>query len=69
VNVDFNTMMTDEQERVRIHPSEVREWFRPELRVRLADTNLEVEAVLERGERQAWLARPDWSTRRDLPYP
>ena len=35
VYVDFNTMMTDDQERVWIHPSEARHWFRPGLRVHL----------------------------------
>jgi hypothetical protein len=67
VYVDFNTMMMDEQERVSIHPSTVRPSFRPGLRLVLYDEELEVEAEVE-GEigNGWWLARPDWSTRRDL---
>ena len=67
VYVDFNTIMTDDQERVWIHPSEVRHWFRPGLRVHLWAEDLLVDATLEHNDRD-WLARPDWSTRRDQQY-
>lgn len=67
VYVDFNTMMMDERERITIHPSAVRLEFRPGLRLVVYDTDLEVEAELERDHsRGSWLAPPDWSTRRDL---
>jgi hypothetical protein len=41
--------------------------LRPDLRVLLHDSDLEAEGVLEYNEINAeWLARPDWSTQRDL---
>jgi hypothetical protein len=68
--VDFNTMSKDFHgagQRIRVHPSEVRPWFREGLRVVTFDLDLQVEAGLEFDhERQQWWARPDWATRRDL---
>ncbi len=45
------------------------EHLRPGLPGLLCDETLEVEAIAEFDEEhQRWLARPNWSTSRDLPY-
>lgn len=71
--VDFNTMMQDPEERVRInldvdanshaasalHPGTIVFLYEPD--------DLEVEATVEYDDKhKAWLAKPNWSTRRDL---
>ncbi len=71
--VDFNTMMQDPEERVRInlsvdanshaarvlHPGAVVILYEPD--------DLEVEAIVEYDDKhKAWLAKPNWPTRRDL---
>jgi hypothetical protein len=73
VGVDFNTMNQDiwsAERRVRIHEREVKPHWQSGMRVLLSDDTVEVEATLEFDEDHGvWWARPDWSTRRDLPYP
>ena len=73
VSVDFNTMMVDPEERVSINTGihqDLLEHLRPGLLVLLCDETLEVEAIAEFDEEhRRWLARPNWSTSRDLPYP
>ncbi len=68
--VDFNTMMTDEEERVYINTGineDLESCLRPGLPIVLHDEEMEVEAVVEFDEEhKLWLARPNWSTRRDL---
>ncbi len=67
--VDFNTAMQDEEGRVYIPKGEVKPYFRPGLRITIRDETLQVEATLEPDrEHHEWWARPDWRTRRDLPY-
>jgi hypothetical protein len=67
IYVDFNTMMQDQQERVRIHQRRVQPCFRIGMHVIIHDETLEVDALLEFDEtRRIWWARPDWSTSRDL---
>jgi hypothetical protein len=72
VPVDFNTMDWDPQARVWIntatHP-ELAAALRPGLAVLLLDGDLEVEGTVEfDGSHpvRTWLARPDWSTSRDV---
>lgn len=73
IYVDFNTMMTDPEERVSINTTvqkDLEQRLHPGLRVVLYAEDLEVEASVEFDEEhKAWLGRPDWSTSRDLPYP
>ena len=73
VPVDFNTIDWDPEDRVWINTivnKDLAGILRPGLRVLLYDTGLEVEATVEcdagHPSRQ-WLARPQWSTRRDVP--
>lgn len=72
ISVDFNTMMTDPEERVYINTDidpHLLECLQPGLSVVLYDGTLEVEADAEFDERQEqWRARPRWSTSRDLAY-
>jgi hypothetical protein len=71
ISVDFNTMNQDiwrDEPRVRINGH----WERPDLQngqiIVVYDEVFEVEAVLEYDpEHDTWWARPDWSTRHDLP--
>lgn len=71
--VDFNTMTIDAKERVYINPRmqpALAKDLRPGLVVTLYDEEMEVEAIVEFDEyADAWLGRPNWSTRRDLPLP
>ena len=78
VYVDFNTMMMDEEERVYIGSEGSAQDDPDKLKsleqgawVTLYDEELEVDAVVEcvelREGQRAWLGKPDWSTRRDLP--
>lgn len=71
--VDFNTMMQDEEERVRINThvhKNLVDKLRPGLPVLLHDEGLAVEAVIEfDAQHKVWWARPNWSMSRDLPYP
>ena len=75
--VDFNTMMQFENERVIIgieghpyHDQELLKLLRPGMRVVLYDSELEVEAIAEYDAAyKGWLGKPDWSTRRYLPSP
>jgi hypothetical protein len=73
VYVDFNTMATDDEERVFINTvvyPELADQLRPGLPIVLADETLEVKAVAEfDSDHQRWFGRPDWSTSRDLPSP
>jgi hypothetical protein len=61
----------DEGQAVGIEWTEFRPFFREGLRVVLFDERMRVEAVLGRHDPQGayWPARPDWSTRQDLPPP
>lgn len=74
IYVDFNTMnqdleRTDKDRRVRIGRGGDRPLADQGLRVLIGDEDLEVEATLELDrERSVWWARPDWSTRHDLPF-
>jgi hypothetical protein len=74
IEVDFNTMATDEEGRVLINMYTQRHLagtLQPGMRVVLDEGEteiLEVEATLEFDARHGtWLGRPDWNTRRDLP--
>lgn len=72
VPVDFNTMVTDPEERVYIntsHHPELLSTLRSGMKVLLwAEKDLEVEAVIEYDdEQQAWFGAPYWNTMRDLP--
>lgn len=74
IPVDFNTMMTDEYERVYINTlihKDVSTHLYPGLRVIMYEENdIEVEGVLVfNQERNEWLGQPDWSTRRVLYNP
>ncbi len=73
VYVDFNTMAKDRERRVYINTrvqQDLTSLLRPGLPVILYDETLEVEAIVEFDEQyKEWVGRPDWSTRRDLPYP
>ena len=73
IYVDFNTMTTDPKERVYINTQ-----MQPDLAkdlcsgqvVTLYDEEMEVEAIVEFDEKDhVWLGQPNWSTRRDLPFP
>lgn len=72
--VDFNTMMMDEKERVPIrldekHPSHIYILgnLEPGMIVVLFDEEFEVKATLDFDQEfNAWMATPDWSTRKDL---
>ena len=73
IYVDFNTMTTDPKERVYINTH-----MQPDLAkdlcsglvVTLYDEEMEVEALVEFDEKDhVWLGQPNWSTRRDLPFP
>lgn len=72
IYVDFNTMMTDPEERVYINAplhDGLAAKLRPGRTVLLWSEDLEVQAVIEYDEDHGdWLARPDWSTSQDLPY-
>jgi len=71
--VDFNTMTADPEERVTIahegHDDPL-PTARAGERVLLTDHEMTVEAVVVMDRfpdgRRAWLASPDWATRRDL---
>jgi hypothetical protein len=73
VPVDFNTMDWDAEDRVWINTLVNRDLDRvlhPGLTVLLYDTDLEVEATVERDDQhptRKWLARPNWPTMRDMP--
>lgn len=73
IYVDFNTMMTDERERVLITTiarADLASTPRPGLVTLLYDETLEVEAVVEFDEDDhLWWSEPRWSTIRDLPCP
>ncbi len=73
VYVDFNTMAKDSERRVHINTrvqQDIISLLRPGLPVILYDETLEVEAIAEFDEQcKEWVGRPDWSPRRDLPYP
>jgi len=56
--------------RVAIEETAVQPTFAPGLKVIVYDEEMEVNATLEYdNENTVWLARPDRSSRRDLPYP
>jgi hypothetical protein len=73
VYVDFNTMMTDgEHVHIRNDSSiqndpDVARSLHHGSAVVLCDDEMEVEAIVVGEERCVWLAKPDWSTRRDYP--
>lgn len=75
VPVDFNTVDWDDDGRVWINTlrhTELERMLCPGLTVILTDTDLEVEGTVEFDGAQPvrkWLARPDWSTRRDIDAP
>ena len=70
---DFNTMITDPKERVYINTHtqpDLAKDLRLGLVVTLYDEEMEVEASVEFDEKDhVWLGQPNWSTRRDLPFP
>lgn len=72
VPADFNTMDGDAEDHVWINTVVNRNlagMLRPGLVVVLYDTDLEVEATVEWDEShpmRKWLARPHWSTMRDV---
>jgi hypothetical protein len=72
VPVDFNTSDWDTQGRVWINTlrhADLESLLSPGSLVILWDSDLEVEGTVELDENQPvrkWLARPDWSTARDL---
>lgn len=70
VYVDFNTIQSDEKERVYIntggHP-ELLEWLAENMRLIFYDEEMEVEGVVEYDPQYGfWLGKLDWSTKRDL---
>ena len=76
--VDFNSMLMDQEERVYIgregDPQDDQDLLKSLGQgspVLLYDGEMEVNATVEivlfREGYKAWLGRPDWSTRRDLP--
>jgi hypothetical protein len=75
VSVDFNTLDWDTEGRVwinTIRDVELERTLCPGLAVILVDSDLEVDATVEFEEAEPirkWLARPDWSTRRDIDMP
>jgi hypothetical protein len=73
IYIDFNTMAIDPKERVYINTQmqpALEKDLRPGLVVMLCDEEMEVEAIVEFDEQdQVWLGQPNWSTRRDLPFP
>lgn|GEM_PF-1506719 len=73
IYVDFNTLNQDfwsDERRVRINSRAERPNLRDGQRVVVYDEEFEVEATLEYDSKHGvWWARPDWSTRRDLPDP
>ncbi len=73
IYVDFNTMAIDPKERVYLNTHmqpALEKDLRPGLVVTLCDEEMEVEAIVEFDEQdQAWLGQPNWSTRRDRPFP
>ncbi|MBI3979467.1 MAG: hypothetical protein HY331_14895 [Chloroflexi bacterium] len=70
VYVDFNTMNQDlwsKDRRVLIGRDGARPRSHEGVRVLIGDEDLEVKATLEfDSQHDAWWARPDWSTRRDV---
>lgn len=70
IYVDFNTMMSDPEERVYINTDvqpDIANHLYPGLLVILYDEDLEVDATVEfDAAHKRWQARPDWSTSRDL---
>jgi hypothetical protein len=72
IYVDFNTMMQDlwsEEPRVRLPDTYLERPLGSGVEVILYDEEMEVHAILEPDPNgRDWWARPDWSTRRDLPY-
>jgi hypothetical protein len=72
VQVDFNTMDWDPEGRVWINTlihADLAPRLVPGSTVVLWDTDLEVRGRVELDDSQPirkWLARPDWSTKRDL---
>ena len=73
IYVDFNTMTIAPEEKVYLNTQmqpALEKDLRPGLVVTLCDEEMEVEAIVEFDEQnQAWLGQPNWSTRRDLPFP
>jgi hypothetical protein len=73
IYVDFNTMTTDPKERVSINTHiqpDLAKDLRSGLVVMLYDEEMEVEAIMEFDEKdRVWRGQPNWSTRRDLPFP
>jgi hypothetical protein len=72
VRVDVNTRVWDERGRVWIntlrHPT-IEPALSPGQTILLWDSDLEVLGTVERDDRhpaRRWLARPDWSTKRDV---
>jgi len=73
VDVDFNTMMMDPEERIYIgkegsaqDDQDMLSVLRPGTPVVLHDGEMQVEATIEYdGERKIWFGKPDWATRRD----
>jgi hypothetical protein len=70
IYVDFNTMQTDERERVFVNTMVtpgLAEELQPGMPVTMYDECLEVTGVLEfEPARGLWYGVPDWSTRREL---
>lgn len=70
IHVDFNTMAMDPEERIYLNTAaydDLPGFLRPGLPVVLYDEDMEVEAKAEFDRADdAWWARPDWSTRREL---
>ncbi len=73
IYVDFNTMTSDPKERVSINTRmqpDLAKKLRSGLVVTLYDEEMEVEAIVEFDEQNlVWRGQPNWSTRRDLPFP
>ena len=68
--IDFNAMKQDPDERVPIYDEaqpDIKPYLAEGRSVLLCDSDLEVEGNLEFDEPlQAWLAKLDWSTMRDV---
>ena len=69
IYVDFNTMMQDPAERVRLKDEAILTTLGETVMVVVYDETMEVEAAIELdAATNTWWARPDWLTKRDLDY-
>lgn len=70
VTVDFNSILPEPDDRVPIGVEgqpEIKPHLQEGLRVLLCTSDLEVEGNLQfDDELNSWLAKPDWSTQRDV---